>query len=330
MTRRDSEPPVLDFRPPKDKRPEIDRRRVLKGALVASVMTPGLFTPAHAANPPFGSRPYSPPLSFSGQPVVVRNKTFKNAGPNTDYIDMSDCHQGLMITDCDFDTMDPNGTGLRAIYGLNCTGPITFRNLRFKQPAHNAMQFDKCHVVGDVYLIYVRGPTALTEDVVSVFQSGGMDANNRLRLHDIHIDGRNPDTGMLDWISDSGTGIIAVDSAQDINTGFVDIFRNTLLACAQDAIGVPGGHDISITHNIAYSDHNLHSNTAYYVWKTGGSKVRDTITHAYNRAKWINKMGVSSGCWDDSQNCGGVHPTGWATNKCKDATINPAALGVIL
>src|SRR2546430_236938 len=78
----------------------------------------------------------------------------------------------------------PSGSSRqRVIYLLNCTGIIFIAGNRCKEPSHNFIQFDKTHMQSEIRHNLVRGPIANSQDIFSLFRSGGVDANAWWRLN---------------------------------------------------------------------------------------------------------------------------------------------------
>lgn len=281
-----------------------------------------------ATTPAFGSRPSSIWLEFHGQSnLVISNLFFNQFVVGADLLGFYGCNN-ITIADCDFDTMPvATAANRKAIYFQGCTGTLILTRCRSKQPAHDFMQMNTTHMVGEISHNKVRGATALTEDMISLFRSGGIDATHRLNIFDNHLDGGDPVTGVPGYTSSSGTGINVGDSALDVNTGFVDIHDNTVLSAGQAGIAVAGGNDYTIDRNILYSIQTATSNVGVSIWKNGGSVVCQNVEAINNRVRWLNSAGSSNGSFQNG-NCGTI--ANWATNNFNDTTIDPAALIVTL
>lgn len=159
-----------------------------------------------ATQPPFGSRPATGPLGFSGQSNIVTWNLFFNQSISPQELLEFDSCTNITIMDCDFDTMPVSAAGRRAIYLLSCSRTISILRCRCKQPAHNFIQFDKSHMTGEIAFNKVRGATANSEDLISIFQSGGVDATHRLAIHNNALDGGDPVNDVPGYTSNSGSG----------------------------------------------------------------------------------------------------------------------------
>ena len=195
--------------------------------------------PIYAApdpTPPFGQRPSQASVSINGgSNYVITNKFFNQfvGGPGGEYIEL-DNFNNVTITDCDFDTVpDGLGSGRRCIYLVDCTGVLTIMRCRAKSVPQNFIQLNRSHMQGVIGDNRVRGATTNSEDLISFFRSGGVDATHRLLVSNNRLDGNTPSTLVPGYTSGSGTGIICCDSAQDLGTGFIDVVNCTCLNTAQ-------------------------------------------------------------------------------------------------
>ena len=278
--------------------------------------------------PPFGQRPPSASIS-QGSPsnITITNKFFNQPVIGTDYIDLETC-SNITITDCDFDTFpDAIGSGRRCIYLLSCTGTVSILRCRARSIPHNFIQFDKSHMTGTIANNRVRGTTTNSEDCISFFQSGGVDATNRLLVTNNAVDGNIPSLSTPGYTSSSGTGLICGDAAQDANTGFMDVVNNTFLNPGQVGLAIAGGNNDTVDGNIVYSIQTATSNVGMYIWNPGSSLVCSNMEARQNRVKWLNSSGSDNGFFNTG-NCGTI--TNVSDNNFSDSTIDPANLTVNL
>jgi len=267
--------------------------------------------PIYAApdpTPPFGQRPSQASISQStGSNFVISNKFFNQfvGGPGGEYLEL-DSYNNVTITDCDFDSVpDALGSGRRCIYLVDCTGTIRIERCRARSVPQNFIQFNRSHMVGIIQDNRVRGATTNSEDLISFFRSGGVDANNRLLVYNNRLDGNIPSTLTPGYTSGSGTGIICCDSAQDLNTGFIDVVNCTCLNTAQVGIAVAGGNDITLIGNLVKGIQTATSNVGMYI-RLGSSLVCQNITARGNRVFWINSSGSENDLFSPGT-CGTVN-----------------------
>lgn len=295
--------------------------------------------------PPFGQRPSTIWQEYhSVNNLVIQNQFFNQFVPGADLLGFYGCNN-ITILDCDFDTMnvtagavwdrskwnvdvwgDPGTAANRkAIYMQGCTGTLTIIRCRIKNPAHNAIQLNTTHMSGVISDCRIRGTTIYTEDVISLFQSGGVDATNRLTIYNVRIDGNVPSTLVPGYTSSSGSGINIGDSAQ-AGTGFVDIVNCSLLNPGQIGIGVAGGADQKVIGNRIWSDRTGTSNVGLSIWKQS-AVVCSSIEARQNRVKWLNSSNVDNPLFNQG-NCGTV--VGIGDNVFTDPSLDPAKLAVRL
>ncbi|MGF7234508.1 MAG: hypothetical protein ACQSGP_06075 [Frankia sp.] len=153
-----------------------------------------------------------------------------------------------------------------------------------------------------------------TEDIVSVYQSGGTDAAHPLIIENNAFEGTN-------WSSSGGSGMMLGDDGGS----HIIARNNTLLNPGQVGFGVPSGTDIHIVNNTLYGAQRALSNVGIYVWNQSSSSCGG-IEVSGNKVHWLNSAGTINGGWN-AGNCGTV--AGWDTNNW-NASINPATLHVTL
>ena len=138
-----------------------------------------------------------------------------------------------------------------------------------------------------------------TEDIISIYKSGGFDADHPLVVADNWFQGTN-------WTSDSGSGILLGDGGGS----HVVIKNNVLVNPGQVGIGVAGGSDIRVTGNTILGEPRSSTNVGIYVWGQGSSCSK--IQVAGNTVDFAKRSGVKSGAFNHG-NCGAV--SGWSTNR---------------
>lgn len=281
--------------------------------------------------PAFGTRPSQASISINGGTnFTITNKFFNQfvGGPGGEYIELDNFTGNITITDCDFDTVpDALGSGRRCIYLLGCTGTVTIMRCRARLIPQNFIQFNQSHVQGIIADNRVRGTTTNSEDIISMFRSGGVGANQRLTITNNHIDGDVPGTTTPGYTSSSGSGMLLCDSAQDAGTGFIDCTYNSVLDCGQIGIGIDGGNDLNTIGNLVYA-RPLPLNNVGMFWRIGSSSVCQNMTGRQNRVQWYVPNGSSTNDIFNPGQCGTI--TGFSDNVFGDPTLDPVKLAVNL
>jgi hypothetical protein len=270
----------------------------------------------------FLSYPHQPgPTTINGGTnVVVSNKTWQGFSNKTALV-ISGAHN-VYLHDLDF--ADNGGD----IFLVNCTGQIRIEDIRARNTGDGTIGSGHGNVVQlnntwDDGTGGIRGVNAYggdTEDMISIFRSGGVDAAHPLVIENNHLE--SPLSGPLAWSSGSGTGINLADA------GGHDIIarNNTLLNVGQVGLQINEGTRVHIVNNIVYGAARPASNTGITQWASSpcgcsGNEI------AYNRIWWVKSNGTPSSYWN-SGTAGVI--AGTATNVLQDLTINPASLHVAL
>lgn len=281
--------------------------------------------------PTFGTRPSQASISINGGTnFSITNKFFNQfvGGPGGEYIELDNFTGNISITDCDFDTVsDALGPGRRCIYLFGCTGTVTIARCRAKLIPQNFIQFNNSHMAGSIFDCRVRGTTTNSEDIISMFRSGGQNTNNRLLIYNNHIDGNIPNTSTPGYTSNSGSGMLLCDAALDANTGFIDVVNNTVLNPGQVGIGVDGGTEVNLIGNQVYAT-QLPLNNVGVFFRIGSSSLCQNMSARQNRVQWINPNGVGTNDLYNPNQCGTIAML--ADNVFGDPTLNPANLAVNL
>jgi hypothetical protein len=255
-----------------------------------------------------------------GNNVVVSNKTWQGFSNKTALV-ISGAHN-VYLHDLDF--ADNGGD----IFLVNCTGQIRIEDIRARNTGDgtigsghgNVVQLNNTWDDGTGGIRGVQAYGGDTEDMISIFRSGGVDAAHPLVIENNHLE--SPLSGPLAWSSGSGTGINLADA------GGHDIIarNNTLLNVGQVGLQINEGTRVHIVNNIVYGAARPASNTGITQWASGSCGCSGNEI-AYNRIWWVKSDGTPSSYW--SSGTAGVI-AGVATNIQQDPTINPASLHVAL
>jgi parallel beta-helix repeat protein len=259
---------------------------------------------------PFLGRTPSGPIHLTNcSNVTVSGKQFVNI--DDDAIVIEGCNN-VTITGNDF------SGDVGAVYAINSTN-VTITWNRFQNigdgtigSGHsNYVQFNN---TWGGYVGHNKGVGGNTEDLISVYESGGASAASPLVIEYNAFEGTN-------WSSGSGSGSMLGDAG---GTHIV-IRYNTYLSPGQVGIGVPSGTDIHVTDNTIYGAKRTSSNVGIYVWNQATAQCSG-IEVARNQVKWYRDDGVANPYWD-AGNCGTV--AGESSNNW-NASIDPASLHVVL
>lgn len=262
----------------------------------------------------FGSRPSSAAVTCNGKShVTISGLSFSGIGNDVPAITIRNCSD-VTITQNDFiDDAEP-------IYVVNSTD-VTISSNRYRNitgpyqrnGSHrgNFTQWESSTggaISGNV------GIGGNTEDIVSIYKSGGASASTPLVIENNTFEG-------TDWVSPSGSGILVGDGGGS----HVVIRGNTLINPGQIGIGVSGGSDIHVTGNTVFGQQRTSSNVGIYVWGQGAAC--SAIEVADNSVDWTKASGVVSGAWNGG-NCGTI--AGWASNAFTATIPDVPALHVTL
>jgi parallel beta-helix repeat protein len=259
---------------------------------------------------PFLSRPAHGQIHLSNcSNVTVSGYSFSNIAD--DAIIIEGCNN-VTITGNDF------SGDVGAIYALNSTN-VTVTYNRFANIGNgtigsghsNYVQFNN---TWGGYIGHNKGKGGNTEDLISVYQSGGASATSPLVIEYNAFESTN-------WTSGSGSGSMLGDGGGS----HIVVRYNTYLSPGQVGIGVPSGTDIHITDNTLYGATRPSSNVGIYVWNQA-STACNSIEIARNQVRWYRSDGVENPYWN-AGNCGTV--SGESTNNWH-ASIDPTTLQVTL
>jgi len=262
----------------------------------------------------FLSRPASGPIYINGESnIKISNKSFSDIKGVA--IIIANCHD-VEITECDFSNV------VGGIYILNSTN-VTVTWNRFSNigdgtigDGHsNYVQFN--HSFGG-YIAYNKGKGGNTEDMISIYKSGGSSEDAPLIIEYNHFEGRN-------WVSRSGSGIMLGD-----NGGQYTVARyNKLLSPGQVGIGIASGIYISVIGNTVYGEKMPKSNVGMYVWNQYNTPLESSeITE--NRVRWYNQDGEEGPYWNGERAKGRDFTPKGEENNDWYADLDPKELEVTL
>lgn len=253
---------------------------------------------------PFGSRPPIAAVKYQGvNDVVVSNKTVTGLNAQTRSLTFENCRN---ITIVDVDLGDPNGGILIA----TCTGTLTIKNVRAKGCGWNVVQLDKVTMSGSISVEALGGTG--TEDMISVYSSGGPDAAHPLYVEDCKLQGGA-------FVSQSGSGIMTE------SPGHVVVRNNSLLNPGQVGIGVHGP-TVKLQGNRLYSDGLGHPIVRVGIDCADPASAGCEVSGS--NADWRN----SGGGYEPYSTLTNPYPAGWATNnwQWRATPAEVAAMRVVL
>lgn len=264
----------------------------------------------------FGSRPVtSTPVNCNGQSnVTISGHTFKSIGNDTPSITINNCTNVTVMGNDFVDDTEPiyvvNSKNVTISWNRyqNITGPHT-RN------GSNRGNFTQWVNSFGGSIHNNKGIGGDTEDIVSIYKSGGASATSPLVIENNAFQGSN-------WTSTSGSGLMLGDGGGS----HIVARNNTLVNPGQVGIGVSGGTDIHVTGNTVYGEKRTGSNVGIYVANYSGAAAMGGIEVGSNTVSWKNASGVNNGGYD-SGSAGPV--TGWSTNMF-NANLTITSLAVSL
>jgi hypothetical protein len=288
---------------------------------------PTTTTTTTAPPPPAGtflSYPHqSAPQSFSGTDVVVANRSYVGFGSVALTISNA---RNVTLLNLDFDG------NVGDIFLINVTGTIRIENIRARNTGNgtigsghsNVIQFNNSWQgapndgVSGVRNVQAYGGD--TEDMISVYKSGGVDSSHPLVLSDLHLESPLPPSSEA-WSSGSGTCVNLADAG-----GHDIILQNsTLLNCGAVGIQMNEPTRVVAQNNVVYGAARTTSNVGLSQWS--GSSCSTCTGNAYrnNRVWWVKPSGSGSAMW-----MSGNYPVADVGNAKQDATIVAGLLHVVL
>jgi hypothetical protein len=271
--------------------------------------------PSAGADPwsvPFLSRTGSGPIRKTGgcDNLVIEDRTFKDLGADVEAIHLENC-TNVTIRANDFARVAQaitilNSTNVRIEWNryLDILGP-------HERVGRNRANFVQLVRVSQGYIAHNKGKGGDTEDVVSMYESGGT-ATSPFVIEQNQFEGTN-------WTSPSGSGIALGDGSSSYS-----IARdNILLNVGQVGVFIAGGSNHRILNNTIYGERRELSNVGLYVWNQSSASCSGHEV-AGNRVWWRKADGASNASWD-AGNCGTI--SGWSSNDW-NASLDPATLRV--
>jgi hypothetical protein len=242
--------------------------------------------------------------------LVIENLTFKDLGADVEAIHLENCHN-VTIRANDFARVAQaitvlNSTDVRIEWNryLDIQGP-------HERVGRHRGNFVQLVEVSRGYIGHNKGKGGDTEDIVSMYHSGGTSAAPFI-IEFNHFEGTN-------WTSSSGSGIALGDG-----TSAYSIARNnTLLNVGQVGLFIAGGSNHKILDNTIYGERREGSNVGLYVWNQSSTPCSGQEVSG-NRVFWTNASGSANPAWN-AGNCGTI--AGWSNNTW-NAGLDPAQLHV--
>lgn len=294
----------------------------IRGAFVSAILVVAsvavvMPAPTQAVNPwsvPFLGRTPSGPVVCNGQSnVTISGKQFVGVGNNQSAVRIANCHNVVIATNDFMDVAQPitviNSTNVEISWNRyrNIIGP-------HRRNGSNQANFTQWVSSYGGSIHNNKGIGGDTEDIISIFQSGGTDAVHPLIIEYNAFEGTN-------WSSTSGSGVMLGDAGGS----HIIVRYNTLLNPGAVGMGIASGTDIHIIDNTIYGAQRPSSNLGIYVWNQYLSACSDNEV-ARNKVKWYRYDAVMNPYWN-AGNCGTV--AGWTSNDWH-ASIDPLTLHVTL
>lgn len=229
-------------------------------------------------------------------------------------------HNAVNLDECDDVVVQGNriervATG---VYAHRSTAVQVVGNLcidvQGPMPRGQLTQFDKVtgpnNLILGNFAINYHGQ-ATPEDMINLYQSTGT-AESPIRVENNTLFG-DPQRGSQ-GLSDSGSGIMLGDGGgrHQLCTG------NTLLNPGQVGIGVAGGGDIAVTHNLVYGEKSDVANVGIYTWNQYKDQPTGDVLVADNRVAWVNAQGRNNSYWNGN----GFTNVTQRNNQFDDRTIH--------
>jgi hypothetical protein len=265
----------------------------------------------------------SAPQSFSGTDVVVANRSYVGFGSVALTISNA---RNVTLLNLDFDG------NVGDIFLINVTGTIRIENIRARNTGDgtigsghsNVIQFNNSwQGAPDDGVSGVRNVNAYgghTEDMISVYKSGGIDSAHPLVLSDLHIESPLPPSSEA-WTSGSGTCVNLADAGgHDIR-----LENSTLLNCGAVGIQMNEPTRVLAVNNIVYGAARTTSNVGLSQWSGGSCSTCTGNAYRNNRVWWAKPSGSGSAMW-----LSGNYPVADVGNAKQDTTIVAGTLHVVL
>ncbi len=268
--------------------------------------------PASPWSVPFLSRPASGAIVVRDRSnVVISGKRFVNLPGDQVAITIENSHN-VTVTANDF------SGNIGDIYVVDSTNVTVtwnrYRNVGNGTEGSGASNFVQFSRTTGGTIAHNKGVGGNTEDIVSIYRSGGSSAAHPLLIEYNSFEGG-------DWSSGSGSGIMLGDGGGS----HIVVAGNVLVTPGQVGIGISGGTDIHVVDNLVYGAKRAGSNVGISIWnQSPGSCSGNEI--GGNKVTWYAANGSKNGAWDGG-GCGSV--VGWSSNDW-DAGLSYSHLHVVL
>ena len=273
---------------------------------------------------PFLGRPDSAPIvRDGGSSVTISNVSIRGnsvTAPSGIGITIRNVHGTITIRNVDLANL------IGGIYISQSSGTLVIQNVRSRNigdgtigAGHsNHIQLAESSFSGTISDNLFLG--GRTEDMLSIWHSGGRGSGAELIIEDNRLEGLVSDTSTARaWTSGSGTGIIISDGAGSANNGYVIVRRNKLLTPGQVGIQHIDGPGIQTYDNVVFAVKRSGNNNPMTSWE---GNPRGTVRD--NRYCWTNSDGSQASPWFDQYGSLTV------TNNVRDCSIDASALRVVL
>ena len=283
---------------------------------------------ADAYSGAFLSRPrQSAPLNVRGSNVVVANKSWVGFSTRT----CLTVHDATNVYIHDVDFAGCSGD----IFLVNVKGVVRIENVRARDTGDgsigaghgNVIQFNNVWQSagelpdGSARIRMIKSYGGDTEDVISIYRSGGIDASHPLVIGSVHVE--DPLSGPMAWSSPSGTcANLADGGGHDIR-----LQNSTFLNCG--AIGIQmnePGRNVKALKNVVYGAARATSNVGLSQWSAAPCPS-SCPGNAYiaNRVWWAKSNGTASPMWLSHN-----YPVADSSNLKQVTPTNQSSLHVIL
>lgn len=228
--------------------------------------------PPPAGEPAFLSRPASGPIVIDGGTVrIVSNVSIRGGtvnAPSGIGITIRNVNGTITIRDVDLSDL------VGGIFIQNCSGVLLVENVRSRNigdgtigSGHsNHIQIAESSFTGAIRKNRFLG--GRTEDMLSIWHSGGKGVGQELIVEDNHLEGRRTDSATVRaWTRTSGTGIIISDGAGSSKNGNLIVRRNTLLTPGQVCIQIIDGPNLQILDNVILAEPYALNNNPMTTWE---------------------------------------------------------------
>lgn len=265
--------------------------------IATTTTNPPTTTTTTGSGSTFLSYPHqSGPQSFSGSNVVVSNRSYVGFNTKT-CLNISNA-TNVTITNIDFDSCGGD------IYLSNVSGNVNISNIRARNTGDgtigsghgNVIQFAQSFVNGDVSNVKAFGGD--TEDMISVWRSGGVDSAHPLIIENNHLESPLPPSALA-WSSGSGTCINVADDDPATGSGGHDIVvrNNTLLNCGSVGLQMNRPQNVNEYGNTVYGTARATSNVGLSQWSSHSCAACTNNFYTNNQVFWQKSGGTASPWW---------------------------------